>query len=1142
MSQKPSNGQGKLNLILKLIMIFKFIFLILILDMNNKSFQYKNVILNIFYLNCNKNNNLGLIKVRTNKLKITLLFSGILLLVFINGNNFRNNLLTNDIAYNNNESDLKRAGYWEISPIYIDDTDPSYNWSITAATYDWCSGNGTWSNPYIIENVTIDGGGSGNCITIRNSAVFFIINNLTVYNSLLWGDRGIYLYNVNNSWLSKNTVYNNFRGIELENSNNNTLSGNTANSNEDTGIYLKNSNNNTLSNNAANFIIGRGRQNGIILDNSNNNTVWQNTASNNDVHGISFQTNSDNNIVWNNTVRYNDQAGISLGESDYNTIELNNATKNYMLGIFLSESSNNDFLRNELNNNYGMGMALSDSKNNTISGNTIKNNDGIGINLYDTRNENNIITDNYISDNSAYGVQLDGRVKNNLVYNNVFDGGGSTYAVDNSYDINYWDNGTIGNYYSDYGGVDADDDYVGDTPYSIGGTAGAVDNYPIWDDGYSGTPILIDDAGAQNWIWARSKIWCSGSGIYDDPYIIENITIDAEYSGSCIEIKNSNVYFIIRNCTVYHSGTHYEDAAIKLYNTFNGVITHNNCSNNLNDGIRLSGGENNTISMNIITNNGHRGIGIYGANNSISKNIIFGHGILIGGGGDNNIFSENNISGIYGTHGENIFAQSSYNNNYSSNYFNLRVVMMGSSGNILWNNTLTDNSQIFLEGDLNLVYQNYFRDTSSGLDDGMLNKWDNGTIGNYWWDYSGKDANDDDIGDTPYDISGSAGNQDNYPIWWDCPVININSPNTNDIFDNNPGFDISIDDGIVDTTWYTLDDGITNITFSGLNGTIDPGEWNKKMDGPVSIIFSVNDSRGYISSRSVIVIKDVFKPSITINTPNPIDLFGSNAPNYDLTVIEDNLDSIWYTLDGGFTNSTPVSASGTIDQVMWNALPNGTVIIQFYANDTLGKLNYEEVLVRKDIIEPTLIINSPNSNNLFGLISPEYNLTVTDTNLDSIWFTLNGGLTNSTPVSASGTIDQVMWNALPNGTVIIQFYANDTAGNLNYEEVIIWKDIIEPSITINSPNHNDLYGSLAPDFDVTVSDSNGISAQWYTIDGGITNYTFVGSIGVVNQTAWGLQSNGTVLIRFYANDSIGNAGYLEIIVRKDILAPIIYNY
>ncbi|KKL08618.1 hypothetical protein LCGC14_2574060 [marine sediment metagenome] len=30
-------------------------------------------------------------------------------------------------------------------------------------------------------------------------------------------------------------------------------------------------------------------------------------------------------------------------------------------------------------------------------------------------------------------------------------------------------------------------------------------------------------------------------GTYDDPYIIENLTIDAEYSGSGIEIRNSDV-------------------------------------------------------------------------------------------------------------------------------------------------------------------------------------------------------------------------------------------------------------------------------------------------------------------------------------------------------------------------------------------------------------------------------------------------------------------------------------------------------------------------------------------------------------------------------------------------------------------------
>ena len=54
-------------------------------------------------------------------------------------------------------------------------------------------------------------------------------------------------------------------------------------------------------------------------------------------------------------------------------------------------------------------------------------------------------------------------------------------------------------------------------------------------------------------------------------------------------------------------------------------------------------------------------------------------------------------------------------------------------------------------------------------DDGLTNHWDNGMIGNYWEDYLGVDANDDGIGDTPYDIPGGEGVQDNFPIWDDGP-------------------------------------------------------------------------------------------------------------------------------------------------------------------------------------------------------------------------------------------------------------------------------------------------------------------------------------------------------------------------------------
>ena len=59
-----------------------------------------------------------------------------------------------------NKIDLKNAE----SSIIIDDLDPTKNWSYTASHYDWCSGSGSKEDPYIIENITIDGLGIGSCI------------------------------------------------------------------------------------------------------------------------------------------------------------------------------------------------------------------------------------------------------------------------------------------------------------------------------------------------------------------------------------------------------------------------------------------------------------------------------------------------------------------------------------------------------------------------------------------------------------------------------------------------------------------------------------------------------------------------------------------------------------------------------------------------------------------------------------------------------------------------------------------------------------------------------------------------------------------------------------------------------------------
>jgi len=150
-------------------------------------------------------------------------------------------------------------------------------------------------------------------------------------------------------------------------------------------------------------------------------------------------------------------------------------------------------------------------------------------------------------------------------------------------------------------------------------------------------------------------------------------------------------------------------------------------SDNSNPSIVLSGYNNfiQNCSMFQSANNG----GLYlssASNNTITNNVIFGnqdHGIFLHGTSNNLIIDnviENNSVGIYCT---------------------------------WWKNQL---NQIF--------HNNFIGNDINAIDETMNNSWDNGKEGNYWDDYNGSDTNDDGIGDTPYNISGSGENQDCYPL------------------------------------------------------------------------------------------------------------------------------------------------------------------------------------------------------------------------------------------------------------------------------------------------------------------------------------------------------------------------------------------
>jgi len=188
-------------------------------------------------------------------------------------------------------------------------------------------------------------------------------------------------------------------------------------------------------------------------------------------------------------------SGIYLKTTTNSIIANNTATKN-VYGIFVVGSSGNIIAGNNVTSNYSGGIFLN-CGNNTIIGNCITANGGqpsiaapgVG-GIYFTCSSkhttlNNTVVGNQITEN-AIGIHFmstnyfGSRFTDNLIYhNNFIDNTQSVIneAIVSTILVNIWDNGSTGNYWSDYTGNDTNLDGIGDTPYVI--DTNNQDNYPL---------------------------------------------------------------------------------------------------------------------------------------------------------------------------------------------------------------------------------------------------------------------------------------------------------------------------------------------------------------------------------------------------------------------------------------------------------------------------------------------------------------------------------------------------------------------------------------------------------------------------------------------------------------------------------------
>jgi parallel beta-helix repeat protein len=397
----------------------------------------------------------------------------------------------------------------------------------TSITNNNCSSNGVgirlrYSNNTSITNNNCSSNNEYEGISLLDSHNNTISNNDCSNNGMEIGGIGITLWASSNNLIINNTINSNgWNGILLVAlSSNNKIVGNYISNNGRlwepsglacsiaAGVSLSGSNNSIINNTFVNdglYVSWDSAQN-EVRDNTVNGEllVYLENESRREIRGAGqvILLNCDNITVENSNLSHT-FIGVHLQKTRNCRIAGNNISSNYVDGIYLDDSSNNTIRNNNINsNNQRHGIYLwFFSNNNTINENIIKSNGMDGIHL--ALSSNNTICKNNIVLNSRCGIDLLlSSVSNKISLNNFMNNSDNacssakniwnssekmTYTYKGSTYTNY-----MGNYWDDYDGSDANNDGLGDTPYSIDSDK---DNYTLmapWENYFAPTENIFD--------------------------------------------------------------------------------------------------------------------------------------------------------------------------------------------------------------------------------------------------------------------------------------------------------------------------------------------------------------------------------------------------------------------------------------------------------------------------------------------------------------------------------------------------------------------------------------------------------------------------------------------------------------------------
>jgi hypothetical protein len=274
------------------------------------------------------------------------------------------------------------------------------------------------------------------------------------------------------------------------------------------------------------------------------------------------------------------------------------------------------------------------------------------------------------------------------------------------------------------------------------------------------------------------------------------------------------------------------------------------------------------------------------------------------------------------------------------------------------------------------------------------------------------------------------------------PTLSITYPQSTTYNVNVSQLDYAYSDANAGSCWYSTDSGATNSSevLAGVNFTEVTS-----VEGYNIWTLYCEDNSENLNSTFVTFFKDTTNPLISIVYPQNIT-YNSNVTELNYIYSDINPADCWYSTDNGATNSSPVLAGTNFTGLV--AVEEGNTWI-VYCNDSYGNQNSNSITFSKETIlpEPPLfvVINSPQ-NIIYSTSSILFNFSLSDDGYCE--YTFDDGVTNySMTANPSNTEFTSVNPSIPNGNYTLRAYCNDSEGDTNYTEAVIFgKNYIAPVI------------------------------------------------------------------------------------------------